>query len=435
MQVAASGGKAAALQLSRSGADPGDSLRFPMFLPESDRFLYTIEAKTLEGRGVYVGSLNGDAPVRILPDLSITTFVRLRNSRSAGFLLFLRETTIMAQAFDAESLKTSGEAFPIVNGVRGSSGNSGFADFTVSANGGLIYATGGEQSQEREIVWLDQNGKRGKSILKQKGITDFALSPDGTQLVYSLADQAVPGDLWLSDVARGNSQRFTDGFSSAYSPVWSRDGSTVVFAVYPEDRLYAKKLASEKVEALPASGTNTFPTSWSDDGKLLAYSQMGPTTKDDLWLLPMDGERKPKPFKSTAFFERSAQISPDRRWILYSSDSVGRFEVYLETALGGAPKQVSVDGGMSPHWRADGKELYFVADRKLMAVSVKPGPELTFGTPQVLFTEPNLFQDTRGVTYQPSTDGKQFLMLLPVGGAPAARPLTVVSDWRAAVHK
>jgi serine/threonine protein kinase len=435
MRVSSSGGQATSLRLPRSGSDQGDSLRFPVFLPDSDRFLYTIEAKTLEGRGVYVGSLNGDPPVRILPDLSITTFVRLRNSRSAGFLLFLRETTIMAQAFDEESLKISSEAFPVADDVRGLSGNSGFADFTVSANGALIYAAGGNPSQEREIVWLDQKGKRGQSILKQKGITDFALSPDGTQLIYSLADQTVPGDLWLHDVARGASQRFTVGFSSAYSPVWSPDGATVVFAVYPEDRLYAKKVASVKEEALPVSGTNTYPTSWSADGKLLAYSQMGLTTKDDLWLFPMEGERKPRPFKGTAFFERSAQISPDQRWILYSSDPSGQLEVYIESMLGGAPRQVSVGGGMNPHWRANGRELYFISGRKVMAVDVKPGPDLTFSAPHEMFTEPNLLTDTRGVTYQPSTDGKQFLMLLPVGGAPAARPLTVVSNWQAALRK
>ena len=121
--------------------------------------------------------------------------------------------------------------------------------------------------------------------------------------------------------------------------------------------------------------------------------------------------------------------------MLYSSDPSGQLEVYLESALGGAPRQVSVEGGISPRWRADGKELYFISDRKLMAVDVKPGPELTFGAPRELFTEPNLFLDSRGVTYQPSTDGKQFLMVLPVGGTPAARPLTVISNWQAALHK
>jgi hypothetical protein len=90
---------------------------------------------------------------------------------------------------------------------------------------------------------------------------------------------------------------------------------------------------------------------------------------------------------------------------------------------------------MNPHWRANGRELYFISGRKVMAVDVKPGPDLTFSAPHEMFTEPNLLTDTRGVTYQPSTDGKQFLMLLPVGGAPAARPLTVVSNWQAALRK
>ena len=436
VRVSASGGAATPLPLPRAGSDDRDSPRFPAFLPDSDRFFYTIEAQTRDGEGVYVGSLNGDPPVRILPDLSITRFVPSPTSHSMGYILFRRQTTLMAQAFDAAKLKTAGDAFPLADEVKEGSGNNGFADFTVSTNGVLIYAAAGNPNQEREIVWLDRGGKRGKSVLKQKGITDFALSPDKTKLLYSLANQAVPGDLWLRDVVRGTSQRFTFGPFSAYSPVWSPDGTTAAFTVYPEDRLYAKRLDSAKEEAWKVSATNTYASSWSADAKLLALSQSGVTTKDDLWLLPLEGERKPRIFKQTPYNERSGQISPDGRWMVYGSDPSGRFEVYIELITpGGAQRQISVEGGLSPHWRADGRELYFISDRNMMAVDVKPGPELTFSAPHKLFREPILVADSRGNTYQPSTDGSQFLVLLPVGDAPTAPPLTVVTNWQAALHK
>lgn len=435
VRVSGTGGGPVPLPLPRAGSGERDSLRFPAFLPDSDLFFYTIEAQTHQGEGVYVGSLNGAPPVRILPDLSITRFVPSPNSRTRGYILFCRQTTLMAQAFDAASLKTAGEAFPLADDVQVVSGNKGFVDFTVSTNGLLIYAAGANPNQVREIVWLDRGGKRGMPVLKQKGITDFALSPDRTKLLYSLATQYVAGDLWLRDVARGVSQRFTFGPFSAYTPIWSPDSSTAAFTAFPEDRLYAKRVDSAKEEAWKISATNTYASSWSADAKLLAFSQSGVTTKDDLWLLPLEGDRKPRIFKQTPYNERSGQISPDGRWMLYSSDPSGRLEIYIELiAPGGAQRQISVEGGFSPRWRADGRELYFISDRAMMAVDVTPGPELTFGTPHELFREPAMVTDDRGGTYQPSADGSQFLVLLPVGGAPIAPPLTVVTNWQVAYH-
>jgi len=435
-RVSASGGAATGLKLPRPSSAERDSLRYPVFLPDSKHFLYTIEAATREGEGIYVGSLAGGSPVRILPDLSMTQFVPSAGSDAKGFLLFCRQNTLMAQAFDTARLKTTGEAFPVEDEVP-NSGNNGFYDFTATANGILIYAAGGNSNQECEIVWLDRAGKRGKTVLKQKGIKDFALSPDSTKLLYSLATQLVTGDLWLRDVARGVSQRFTFGPFSAYSPVWSPDSTTAAFTAFPEDRMYTKRVDAAKEEAWKVMGTDTYVSSWSAEAKLLVFSQRGATTKDDLWLLPLGDERKPRIFKQTPYNERSGQISPDGRWIVYSSDPSGRLEIYIESvAPGSAQRQISVDGGVSPHWRADGRELYFVAGQTMMAVDVKPGPDLTFGAPRELFREPALLPEFRGgITYQSSADGSQFLALLRVSGASAAPPLSVVTNWQAGLHK
>ena len=445
LRVSASGGAATRLELPRAGSGEGDSLRFPEFLPDSDRFLYTIEARTPEGFGIYVGSINGGPPVRVLPDFSLTRFVRSPGS-NAGYIFFCRQTTLMAQPFDLSSLKTNGEAFPLAEGVVHASGNSGFAEFTVSSNGVLVYAAGDNTSQEREIVWLDRSGRHGISIVKQKGITDFALSPDETRLLYSRAAQYVSGDLWLLNIAGGASQRFTFGPFSAYSPVWSPDGAIAVFTAFPEDQLYVKKVASSaKEEPLHVGGTDSYASSWSSDGKLLAFSQHGITTNDDLWLLPMGGDNKPILFKQTPYTERSPQISPDGRWIVYSSDPSGRMEIYIEPiAPGGAPRQISGEGGTNPQWRADGRELYFLSDRRMIAVDVTPGPELTFKPPHALFEEPHLDiapmiasnVRSREITYQAKADGSQFLMLLAVDGAPmAVPPLIVVTNWQATLKK
>jgi len=266
------------------------------------------------------------------------------------------------------------------------------------------------------------------------------LSPNGERVVYSTGSQNAIGDLWLYDVAHGTTQRFTFGPLSAQWPLWSPDGTTIVYSAgarYAGDELFRKGTqTSAKEETLGAQGTNIRATSWLGDGKLLVYSQTGDTTNDDIWLLPLDGDRKPKLFKQTRFIEGAGQVSPDGRWMVYSSDLSGQFEIYIEPMpAGGAQRQISVGGGRGPVWRNDGRELYFASGNKLMAVDVKPGADLTFGTPHELFSGSNLIFNPRQRAVYPSADGSQFLALLPVGDAPAALPITVVTNWQAGLKK
>jgi serine/threonine protein kinase len=432
-------GPATPIKLPLPGDDNGDSLRFPTFLPGSDHFLYTIEVTQSDHIGTYVGSVNGGPPVRVSSILSMTQFAPSRGAPTNGYILFHRDTTLMAQRFDAASLKTTGEAVPLAESVL-SRGNTGYADFTVSPDGVLLYAADDTANQEQEIVWLDHAGKRGKSLLKQKGVTGFALSPNGIQLVYSTAAESIKGDLWMRDVARGTTQRFTAGtFDSSYAPVWSPDNSSVIFSAYPIDRLFRKAMTSAQELALVVQGTDSTATSWSTDGRLLVYSQTSSTTKADVWLLPLDEtDPKPRPFKQTPAAERDGHISPDGRWMAYTSDASGRNEVYVESIVqGGASHLVSVNGGGYPRWRADGKELYFItsSNNALMAVDVKIGSKLTFGVPHELFIEAELRRNPSESPYQPNPDGSQFLMLLSAGGESTPAPLTVVTNWQATLKK
>ena len=441
-RVSAAGGPATTMDLPRIGSNDRDSLRFPSFIPDSDRFLYTLEAATRDREGIYVGSLRGDSPVCIASELSTTRFVRSAGSKSKGFILFRRATTLMAQPFDAAKLKTTGEAFRLADQVP-DSGNVANVAFTVSADGTLMYFSNIGAEIEHEVIWLDRSGQRGRSLLKQKGITDFALSPDHSQLMYSMSSQRIMGDLWLLDMARGAPQRFTFGPFNTFSSIWSPDNSEVVMTVFPEDRLYLKSTQSTaKEEPLPVTGSNSVATSWSADGSFIVYSQTSVATRDDIWLLPLGGDRKPELFKQTIFSENEGQISPDGHWMAYTSDASGQHEVYLEPkAAGGRQRQISVGGGKHPRWRADGLELYFLTDRKMMAVSMNPriaaNEELTVGTPQLLFDELYLYVSDDGrASYHPSIDGKEFLALIPASnGAPTIPPLNVVTNWQSAYEK
>ena len=178
-------------------------------------------------------------------------------------------------------------------------------------------------------------------------------------------------------------------------------------------------------------------TDWSRDGKFIVYQARTPKTKFDLWVLPLDGDRKPFPFLQTEFSEAWGQLSADGRWMVYESDESGRLEVYVQsfsadrsgaTSGPGGKWQISTSGGEEPKWRRDGKELFYLAGTKLMAVDVKTG-STTFeaGVPKALF-------DTRlgaGFRhYAVTADGQRFLINTPIEET-TVLPVTVVVHWTA----
>jgi Tol biopolymer transport system component len=204
--------------------------------------------------------------------------------------------------------------------------------------------------------------------------------------------------------------------------------------------LYLKPASGAAKEVLLLhGGANAYPSDWSRDGKLLVYSQTGEKTKDDIWLLPLDGDHKPILYLQTPFNERFAQISPDGRYMAYTSDESGRDQVYVQPVPpSGAKWLVSTGGGTQPRWRRDGLELFYVAaDQMLMAAPVKTSGNFESGSPQPLFTAPGqAARNQIDFVYQPSADGKRFLVNVVAGGESAsAPPLTVWLNWQAALKK
>jgi hypothetical protein len=188
-------------------------------------------------------------------------------------------------------------------------------------------------------------------------------------------------------------------------------------------------------QLLLRTGNELNATGWAADGRLLLYQELHPKTKYDLWILPLEGERKPETFLQTNFNERDGAFAPDGKWIAYISDESEsvRTETYVQPyPATGAKWQVSKTGGRWPRWRGDGKELYWLAeDGTMMAAEVTLGPALRSGTPQPLFgtgmTHPF-------ASYAVSRDGKRFLVPMPVEDG-ESRPSTVVSNWLAGVKR
>jgi len=435
---AAGGTPFPAIKLTGNGDTPGD--RYPVFLPDGAHFLYNTGSDKPDTGGVFVGSLDGAGPVRLLPDISNALYSPPAAPGAAAHLLFRRDVTLMAQPFDATRLKTTGDMFPIAEPVP-ISGNAGFGAFSVSENGTLVYRSDIAGS-ERELVWMDRAGKRIGAIGKPGAFFGLVISPDERTVAVSIRNGR-QRDIWLEDLGRGVLSRFTFRSGINRNPIWSPDSSRVIFALQSFSAysmgFYQKPAGGNgQEELLLHPGLNGIPDDWSPDGKWVVYEQASQKLATDLWLLSLSGDRKLVPYLQTPFDEMAARFSPDGRWMAYQSNESGRFQVYVQTVPSGAKYQISTSGGTFPRWRRDGKELFYISDdQKLMAVPVKLGETVQAGIPQPLFPIPPFPGIQFGASfYAPLGDGQRFLVNAPVGGeAAVAPPFTVVTNWQAAFKK
>jgi Tol biopolymer transport system component len=405
--------------------------RWPWFLPDGKHFVFAAGPAGLTRRAIRVGSLDSTESTKLLEADSGAVY-------SARYLLFLRGDTLTAQPFDPRNLRLSGEALPVVEHVQGGQTLTlSYAAFSASVSGLLAYAGG---SAEFELGWFDRKGNRVSSLGEAAQFNRLNLSPDNKNLAVSIPTGSNT-DIWLYDVARGLPTRFTSDPASDFEAVWSPDGRTIVFSSSRKGHLdlYRKSangLGAE--EPLYMDNLAKRALSISPDGKFLLYHAAGDLkTGRDLWILPdplgKSGAAKPYPFLRTEFNEGNGKFSPDGHWIAYESDETGRTETYVAPFPGpGAKRQISTTGGLQPRWRADGKEIFYIApDQKLMAAEVTiKGGEIQTGEVRALFG-PVLIGD--GYQYDVSADGQRILAVTPRQNA--AEPLTIVQNWPAGLKK
>jgi serine/threonine protein kinase len=427
-RVSASGGSSSAVTQLDS-ARSGTSHRWPCFLPDGQHFLYLSREATVSGSetaAVYVTSLGSNESKLLLRVSSNVAYAQ-------GYLLFLREGKLMAQAFDTKRLEMAGDAFPIAEGVQ-SVPAMARGVFAVSENGALVYLTGSVSSSS-QIVWFDRSGKQ-LSVLSDPAIYYYPqLSRDGKRVALTIVDpRNGNADVWIYEVVRGLKTRFTTDPADEQSPAWSPDGSRIVFASNREGHFDLYQKAASGVgsdELLLESNLDKNPTSFSPDGRFLLYLVVDPKTKADLWLLPLTGDRRPFPFLQTEFNEFNGQFSPDSRWIAYTSDESGRNEIYVMPFPGpGGKRQISTSGGSHPKWRSSGREIFYLApDNKLMAAEVSgQGATLEVGAVRSLFEVRPYFEV--GSVYDLTSDGQRFLINTMVEQK-ASGPITLVLNWTA----
>ena len=421
--------------------------RWPWFLPDGRHFLY-LSARG-PSNGIHLASLDSEEDKRLVTDESNPAYRPPSAGDHFGFLLFVRERTLMAQPVDPNSLEAHGELFPVAEQVsRGY--DYGSRLYSVSENGVLVYQKG-RAGEDRQHSWFDRAGKEvGLAGGTMRSLNSFSISPDGKRLATEHPSDSGSGtELWLADLEHGNESRFTFNASLNDGPVWSPDGARIAFESNRGDgnaRLYLRRSNNTGPdEVLFESKQGVTPQDWSRDGKYIIFRPVrGPI---DLWALPLAGERKPIRLVETpgvAETDTMGQLSPDGRWLAYTTNASGLFQVMVQPFAPAFEKplaakwQISTAGGAQPRWRGDGKELYYMApDGKLMAVEVKAMREsFEHGTPRALFRS-RADAPTGAVSwsYVPSPDGNRFLIRTPAGAAAESPVLTVVVNWPSGAKK
>jgi serine/threonine protein kinase/WD40 repeat protein len=439
-----------------SGGDPADinngkgDYRYPTFLPDGRHFLY-LESNALEGKGgLYVSSLDGKENRRVLSDISGGVFAPAAQGERFGHILFIREGNLMAQPFDEESTQVAGDVVPVADGINFSYFTGSYAPVTVSGNGVLLFAGGGGTGFGlTQIAWYDRSGKPVGPMGASGEVLYPAISPDEKTIAFQRKSTRAGSDLWLRDLNRETDIRFTADVSANASPVWSPNGDRIVFASNRKGgiyNLYQKTTSgSGQDELLLETGNTKFPTQWSKDGRFIVYMEGDGKGKVHTWVLQIDGSvasgpQKPVPFLHSEFNEEFGQLSPDSRWMAYTSDESGRREVYVRPFPAAEGRwKISVAGGQKPRWRGDGKEIFFeAADGKMTEVMVKPviGAKSSFerSTPQALF-DAHMVRGERDVLYEydVAADGQRFLV--NTANAAYGQALTVVVNWNAGLKK
>lgn len=388
---------------------------FPEFLPDGRHFLYLSKGQR-EHRGVYIGSLDSgsshrlfesDTPVRFLPPDRV---------------LIWRNGALVAQRLDLSTFRLTNESSPVAANVAMVPSDGSAITVSTSASGGIAYRA---HIGEQQMQWLDRAGRS----LGTVGAPDTAqpalqrLSRDGRTVALV---RTVDGnmDVWLMDVQSGRLRRLTSEPVRERFPVWSPDGRRVAFAsertgVY--DMFERPVDGSGPETTLLVSDGRKWPEDWIPG--FLVYRVGNDTTDDDLWVLPLSGDRRPMPIARGPAIDRSGRFSPDGRWIVYSSDESGQSEIYVQPfPTGGNRIQISTGDGRAPEWGRDGRELFYRAGNRVMAVAISTdGPVLKAGVPVPLFTLP-----PPSSTFIESLDGKRFLVSTVTK---EAAPITVLLNW------
>jgi len=412
MQVPASGGTPTpATTLDVKSGETAH--RFPQFLPDGKHFLYVCLPEKTHGLDTRVGTIGGSVAPVVMSAPFRATYA------APGYLIFLQNTSVMAQPFDAKTLTLHGTP-QVLRDLGDATGEySGSPTVEVSDDGMIIQRE--IRNNDTHLTLLDRNGKSIRTLpLPEGSYSQMSFSPDGKQLAF-VYGKGGAGHTWVADIARGVTTRIEFEGLFDTTPVWTPDGKRVVWGSHRGGgrNLYWRSADGSGEDELVADVPNIFNDPLCVTHTEVIYRSLSGVTNEDIWVLPLTGDRKPRPLMESPFNEVDPALSPDGKWLAYRSDETGRFEIYIVAYPSLKQKVRLTQNGTIPDvnasvrllaWRNDGREMYFMpADgRTIMAVPVQTGDSFTFGTAKPLF---RLSRDVLGVASAP--DGRTFVVSLP----------------------
>ena len=429
MRIPAAGGTAQTL----ATPDPTKKEIFyltPQLLPGGKQVLFGIAlANGAPGRGGVIAALNlrtGERKVLVENVTANPRFVPTGPGSSAGHIVYYTSLTgsLMAVAFDASRMEVKGSPVAVQDGVQGYS-NSPFALMGISDSGTLAYVAGGPGAGlPSPLIWVDRKGVEQPLPAPARAYGSAKLSPDGQRIALMVAGQGL--QVWVYDLARGTLHNVT-AEGDGGPPIWTTDGKRLIYAPSNGASLvWAPADGSSAPSVLTSVEKGRIvPTSVSPDGKMV----IGFYTSGELWVLPLpdgsSGNAKPQFFLDSRSQKAEPAFSPDGHWVAYRSDETGTREIYVAPYPGpGGKFLISTEGGISPHWSDDGRELLYRSGDKMMSVDVQTSPEFRAGTPKILF------EGTFGNSFDVTSDGKRFLMIKPPAiSQRSADQVTVVLNW------
>jgi len=427
------------------------SQRWPEFLPGGKAVIFAASANTSNwanaqvavqslGTGERRNLIQGGTNPRYAP---------------SGHLVYSQGGSLMAVPFDPQRLVVTGPPVAVVERVLQSS-VIGVAQYSFSSTGSVVYVPGGIQSAQSRLVWVSRNGAAQPLAAPVRPYRGPRLSPDGRRVVVAIEEQET--QIWLYDLSQETLTRLTFEGSANYNPVWTPDGKRIAFNSnregVPVNLFWQLADGSGGLERLTTNQYGQAPMSWSPDGQVLAFIEINPTTGRDIWTLQMGDSslrsgqapsarsglvpstasgqgRKAQLFLRTPATESAPRFSPNGRWLAYTSDESGRFEIYVQPYPGpGGKWQISTEGGTEPVWNPNGRELFYRSGDKIMAVGVMTQPTFSVGKPKMLFEGPFEPAPTTFPNYDVTPDGQRFLMLEPSEqGQAAPTQINVVLNW------
>jgi Tol biopolymer transport system component len=430
----------ALLRTSATGAPPSavttlgpaavEGHAWPEFLPGGRHLIYADGALDLRRYGIYLLDVHTGRSSRLVSAHSSGAYA------PSGHLLYRNPGgALVAQRFDLSTRTVSGLPMVVADRVYSRYGIGHRVDVSVSRTG-LIAVRRADDVQD-QLVLVDRASRR---VVRTFGTPAFhsnpTLSPDGRRLVATVGlDFEQPFSLWMFDIAGGDGVRFASRAQWEYAPVWSSDSRRLMFASVVDKRtgLYERAINGGAASQIAAAAFLHCPESLSPDGRYLTYQRMGEGTRFDVWVWDLVAHRT-FPLLASEANEGNSQISPDGRYVAYTSDESGSFQIYVRPFLRGGETDkwlVSSHGGVDPRWRRDGRELFYIAaDRMLTAVDVQTSPVFERGKATPLFDSQAeyLWQDTRN-HYDVTPDGQRFVLIAPATDRRAA-PFTLIVNWR-----